>query len=120
MNILRNRIACLSGHLCRCTNHETKDKGKGYQISKKVNGERKRFYAIRNDFLSTEIGLDETTTLEDTSYQGISKTSMMEGKVKQMQAELQSMTSKYNILADKFSKLQKASGVDADEVEMEI
>lgn len=97
-----------------------KDKGKGYQISKKVNGERKRFYAIRNDFLSTEIGLDETTTLEDTSYQGISKTSMMEGKVKQMQAELQSMTSKYNILADKYSKLQKASGVDADEVEMEI
>ena len=95
-----------------------KDKGKGYQFSKKINGERKRFYAIRNEFLPEANAQDEVMALEDTTYQGISKTSKLERDLQKKGEELSDMVGKYNTLVSKYNEIAPEHGLD--EVEPEL
>lgn len=95
-----------------------KDKGKGYQFTKKVNGENKRFYAIRNEYPAAESADGEIDALEDTSYEWSSDESKKDRELSRTKSELANMTSKYNVLANKYNKLAQVSGIG--KVDLEI
>lgn len=89
-----------------------KDKGKGYQFSKKINGERKRFYAIRNEFLQEPTVQEEVMALEDTTYQGISKTSKTEMELQRLSNKISQLAGKYNDLVFKYNEIAPEYGLD--------
>lgn len=93
-----------------------KDKGtKGFQISKVVDGERKRFYAIRSELPTTGA---EPTSLEDTTYQYQGPKSKLKNELAKKDAEIMRLTGKCNQAVYELNKYRQKEGLDTIQMEL--